>query len=84
LVNVRLGEDRALIILSHKPAVRYWTRELGCTRAELRAAIRAVGRIAANVRAHISGAQSQAIAARRIYSGKDGCAHVGNKLAGGS
>jgi Protein of unknown function (DUF3606) len=58
LVDDRTGEDRAVIALSHKLAVLYWTCELSCTGAELRAAVRAVGPIVANVRAYVSRARS--------------------------
>ena len=45
--------DRKLIALSQPHEVRDWCKSLGCTEAELRAAVGAVGRSAAKVRAHL-------------------------------
>ena len=45
--------DRKLISLSEPYEVRDWCKSLGCTEAELRAAVAAVGHSAAKVRAHL-------------------------------
>lgn len=47
-----MSMDRKLIALSQPHEVRDWCKSLGCTEAELRAAVGAVGRSAAKVRAH--------------------------------
>ena len=46
--------DRLRVNVNEPHEVRYWTKEFGCTEAELRAAVRAVGVMSANVRAHLS------------------------------
>lgn len=45
--------DRKLISLSQPHEVRDWCKSLGCTEAELRAAVAAVGNSAEKVRAHL-------------------------------
>ncbi len=45
--------DRSLINLSEPYEVAYWTKKLGVSEAQLRAAVRAVGSSAAKVRAHL-------------------------------
>ena len=45
--------DRKLISLSGPYEVRDWCKSLGCTEAQLRAAVGAVGNSAAKVRAHL-------------------------------
>ncbi|HEX7440804.1 MAG TPA: DUF3606 domain-containing protein [Caldimonas sp.] len=45
--------DRKLIALSQPHEVRDWCKSLGCTEAQLRAAVAAVGNSAAKVRAHL-------------------------------
>ncbi len=47
-------QDRKLISLSEDYEVRDWTKSLGCTEAELRAAVKAVGNSAEAVRKHLS------------------------------
>jgi len=37
------GQDRTRINLSQEHEVRYWTKELGCTAEELRAAVQRAG-----------------------------------------
>ena len=45
--------DRKLIALSQPHEVRDWCKSLGCTEAQLRSAVGAVGRSAAKVRIHL-------------------------------
>jgi hypothetical protein len=45
--------DRRLIALSEPHEVRDWCKSLGCTEAQLRAAVSAVGNSAVKVRAHL-------------------------------
>lgn len=45
--------DRKLIALSEPYEVRDWSASLGCTEAELKAAVKAVGNSADKVRAHL-------------------------------
>lgn len=45
--------DPSLINLNQAHEVRYWTKELGVTEAELRAAVREVGHSTAKVRAYL-------------------------------
>jgi len=45
--------DRSKISLTEEWEVRYWTKELGVTEAQLRAAVNAVGHGVAAVRAHL-------------------------------
>lgn len=46
--------DRKLISLEEDYEVRDWTRSLGCTPAELRAAVKAVGNSAEKVREYLA------------------------------
>lgn len=46
--------DRSRVNVNEDYEVRYWCGEFGCTEAELRAAVSAVGTSAANVRAHLA------------------------------
>ena len=46
-------QDRSRINLAEDHEVRYWTKELGITEAQLRAAVQAVGVSATAVRAHL-------------------------------
>lgn len=46
----KTGQDRKLIALEQEHEVRDWTKSLGCTEAELRAAVKAVGNSADRVR----------------------------------
>jgi hypothetical protein len=48
------GLDRKLISLSEDYEVRDWTKSLGCTEDELRAAVKAVGNSAEKVRDFLS------------------------------
>jgi hypothetical protein len=50
----RGGLDRDRISLEEDYEVRDWTRSLGCTEEELRAAVAAVGDSAEAVRAHLA------------------------------
>ena len=45
--------DRKLIALSEPYEVRDWCKSLGCTEAQLRAAVSVVGNSAAKVRAYL-------------------------------
>ncbi len=47
-------QDRSRINLNESWEVAYWTKELGCTETELRAAVKAVGVMVSDVRAHLS------------------------------
>ena len=51
--NQRGGQDRLRISLQQRHEVRYWCKALGVTEEELRAAVHAVGPMAADVRAHL-------------------------------
>ena len=51
----KTGLDRKLIALGEAHEVRSWTQSLGCTEAELRAAVKAVGNSAEAVRQHLAG-----------------------------
>lgn len=51
--KVGTSMDRKLIALSEPYEVRDWCKSLGCTEAQLRAAVSAVGNSAAKVRAHL-------------------------------
>ncbi len=46
--------DRKLIALSEPYEVRDWCKSLGCSEAELKAAVKAVGNSAAKVKAYLS------------------------------
>jgi hypothetical protein len=45
--------DRARVNVNEDWEVRWWCKEFGCTEAQLRAAVRAVGVMAADVRRHL-------------------------------
>jgi hypothetical protein len=45
--------DRARVNVDEDWEVRYWCGEFGCTEVQLRAAVRAVGPMAADVRRHL-------------------------------
>jgi hypothetical protein len=52
-LHIKRPQD-VLRINIHEPwEVNWWTRELGVTKDQLAAAVRAVGVMAANVRAHL-------------------------------
>jgi hypothetical protein len=46
--------DRVRIDLREPQGVAYWTKELGCTEAQLRTAVKAVGPMVASVRNHLN------------------------------
>jgi len=48
--TTKTGHDRKLISLEQEHELRDWTKSLGCTEAELRAAVKAVGNSAEKVR----------------------------------
>jgi len=48
------AQDRKLISLDEDYEVRDWTTSLGCTPAQLREAVKAVGNSAEKVRAYLS------------------------------
>lgn len=45
--------DRSRVNVHEPYEVRYWTGKFGCTEAQLRAAVRAVGVMAADVERHL-------------------------------
>jgi hypothetical protein len=47
--NIRGPADRARINVNEDYEVRYWTGKFGCTAEQLRAAVKAVGVMAADV-----------------------------------
>jgi len=49
------GLDRKLISLEEDYEVRDWTKSLGCTEEQLRAAVKAVGNSAEKVREYLAG-----------------------------
>lgn len=49
------SQDRKLISLEQEYELRDWTKSLGCSEEELRAAVKAVGNSAEAVRQHLSG-----------------------------
>jgi hypothetical protein len=49
----RGAQDRARINVNEAHEIAYWTKALGCTEAELKAAVKAVGVSADAVRAHL-------------------------------
>ncbi len=49
----KTGQDRQRISLSEDHEVRSWTESLGVTEAQLRAAVKAVGNQADDVRRHL-------------------------------
>jgi hypothetical protein len=50
----RGGQDRSRINVNEEHEVRYWTQELDVTAAQLEAAVRAAGVMAADVRKHLA------------------------------
>jgi Protein of unknown function (DUF3606) len=46
--------DRTRINVGEPHEVAYWTKEFGCSEAQLRAAVKAVGPMAASVRNHLN------------------------------
>jgi hypothetical protein len=50
----KTGPDRKLISLDEEHEVRSWTESLGCTPEQLRAAVKAVGHRADDVRAYLA------------------------------
>lgn len=53
--NKRGPADRSRINLHENHELSYWTKELGVSREKLEAAVKAVGVMAADVRAHLKG-----------------------------
>lgn len=51
--NLRNGSDRELISLGEDYEVRHWTEKFGVSRAELEAAVKAVGHNATAVENHL-------------------------------
>lgn len=51
--TTKTGLDRKLIALTEDYEVRDWTQSLGCSEAELRAAVKAVGNSADKVREYL-------------------------------
>lgn len=49
----RGGQDRSRINVHEEHEVRYWTQQLGVSRAALEAAVRTVGVMASDVRQHL-------------------------------
>jgi hypothetical protein len=47
--------DRNRVNVNEPWELRYWCAEFKCTDAQLRAAVKAVGVVAANVRKHLAG-----------------------------
>lgn len=47
-------QDASRVNLSQPHEVSYWTKALGCTAAQLRAAVAAVGTSAAKIREHLA------------------------------
>ena len=50
----KTGNDRKLISLTEDYEVRDWTKSLGCTEQELRAAVKAVGNSADAVKKYLA------------------------------
>ncbi|WP_434799968.1 DUF3606 domain-containing protein [Paracidovorax citrulli] len=46
-------QDRSRINVNEPWEVTYWTKEFGCSEAQLRAAVKAVGVMVADVRRHL-------------------------------
>jgi len=53
--TTKTGLDRKLISLEEDYEVRDWTKSLGCTEEQLRAAVKAVGNSAEKVREYLAG-----------------------------
>lgn len=47
--------DRARVNVNELHELRYWTKKFGCTEAQLRSAVQAVGVMADKVEAHLKG-----------------------------
>ena len=74
--------DRKLVALSQPHEVRDWSKSMGCTEAELKAAVAAVGRSAAKVREHLSAKRGQSmdrklIALSQPHEVRDWCKSMG-------
>ncbi|MEJ8852188.1 DUF3606 domain-containing protein [Variovorax rhizosphaerae] len=52
--TTKTGQDRKLISLSEDYEVRDWSKTLGCTPEQLKAAVKAVGNSAEAVRKHLA------------------------------
>lgn len=46
--------DRARVNVNEDYELRYWMKELGCTEAQLRAAVKTAGVMVKDVRAHLA------------------------------
>lgn len=53
-LNQRGPQDRSRINVNESHELRYWTKELGVTEEQLRAAVKAVGVSASAVRDHLT------------------------------
>jgi hypothetical protein len=53
-LNNRGPADRARVNVNEAWEVRYWCKEFGCTEAQLRAAVKAAGVMAADVRKQLA------------------------------
>ncbi|MFD1839097.1 DUF3606 domain-containing protein [Paracidovorax cattleyae] len=47
-------QDRSRVNVNEPWEVDYWTKEFGCTETQLRAAVKAVGVMVADVRRHLA------------------------------
>jgi len=54
LLSKRGPPDRTRINVGEPHEVAYWTKELGCSEAQLRAAVKVVGPMVANLRNHLN------------------------------
>ena len=52
--TTKTGQDRKLISLNEDYEVRDWSKTLGCTPEQLKAAVKAVGNSAEAVRKHLA------------------------------
>lgn len=52
-LNQRGPQDRSRINVNEPHELRYWTKELGVTEEQLRAAVQAVGVSATSIREHV-------------------------------
>lgn len=50
----KTGSDRKLISLNQDHEMRDWSKSLGCTEAQLRDAVKAVGHSVERIREHLS------------------------------
>ncbi|HVT34213.1 MAG TPA: DUF3606 domain-containing protein [Nevskiaceae bacterium] len=57
------------VSLARRHEIRDWSRELECTPAELRAAVRAVGRSVGAVRLYLARARAARASRRVVYRG---------------